>query len=77
MNFDLFRCSCQLLGIVSGLEAFVPSATARAQTSFVYSQTEPLWQRVEAGAVEAVGADDAEGLARRTRFALLVAPLVD
>ena len=32
---------------------------------------------MKAGAVEAVGADDAEGLARRTRFAFLAAPLFD
>ena len=32
---------------------------------------------MEAGAVEAVGADDAEGLARRTRLAVLVAPRVE
>ena len=32
---------------------------------------------MEAGAVEAVGADDAEGLACRTRFAFLAAPLFE
>ena len=32
---------------------------------------------MEASAVEAVGADDAEGLACRTRLAVLVAPLVE
>ena len=32
---------------------------------------------MEAGAVEAVGSDDAEGLARRTRLAVLVAPLFE
>ena len=47
------------------------------QKSFFSSSAEPLGQRVEAGAVETVGADDAEGLACRTRLAVLVAPLFD
>lgn len=66
------------LSVIGQRQGYRPAAlNAKIGSKHSRHDHSDLWQRVEARAVEAIGADDTEGLARRTRLTIFVAPLFE